>query len=427
MFEGNFGLERETLRVNEKGRLAKTEHPFKDEQLARDFCENQLEIVTPVCKSIDELMTELSRLDTKAREALSKQNETLWLYSNPPHIDTEREIPIARFEGELSAKSSYRKKLERRYGKRLMLYSGIHFNFSFSDSFLKNLYRDRDEKKPFAAFKNDVYLRLLKQASTYSWLIVFLTAASPVYDKSLDGDYNLGGAFDGYASMRSGKRGYWNQFVPMLDYSSLTAYTDSIQNYVDKGILFSAGELYLPVRIKPKGENSLESLRQNGADHIELRMFDLNPLEPFGINKTDLEFSYLLLVYLTSLEDFDFTAELQRRAVENHKSAARYDASKVKIDGISIYEAAELVLDEMAEYFVESEEAQEVIRYENDKIYNGRICEKVKEAFSADYQRSILKLSERAVNSTNVRASGIYVKQSRRRKRVSEGVLQPQR
>ena len=54
-YKGCFGIERETLRVDSNGRLAQTPHPFgDDESLTRDFCENQTEIVTPVCSSIDE-------------------------------------------------------------------------------------------------------------------------------------------------------------------------------------------------------------------------------------------------------------------------------------------------------------------------------------------------------------------------------------
>ena len=44
-FEGNFGLERETLRVDKNNRLAQSPHPFKEDCFARDFAENQLEIV----------------------------------------------------------------------------------------------------------------------------------------------------------------------------------------------------------------------------------------------------------------------------------------------------------------------------------------------------------------------------------------------
>ncbi len=273
IFKGKFGIERETLRIDRNGRLAQTLHPFDDENLSRDFCENQLEIITPVCNSISEVMKSLETLDRNARTILNQNGESLWLYSNPPHIDDESEIPIAQYDGILSAKHDYRISLARRYGKRMMLYSGIHFNFSFSEKYLET----------FGVDKNILYFRLLKQVSRYSWLIVLLTSASPVYDSSFDEDNAHGTVFSGFSSMRNSRRGYWNQFVPQLDYTDLSAYIESVKNYIKKGVLFSAGELYLPVRLKPRGENSLEALINNGVDHIELRMFDLNPLEKLGI------------------------------------------------------------------------------------------------------------------------------------------------
>lgn len=368
IFEGKFGLERETLRIDKKGRLAQTLHPFDDENLSRDFCENQLEIITPVCDSIDEVMTSLENLDKKARAVLNRNGETLWLYSNPPHIDSESEIPIAQYDGSLSAKHNYRIRLARRYGKRMMLYSGIHFNFSFSDKYLES----------FDADKNTLYFRLLKQVNRYSWLLVLLTAASPMYDLSFDEDGANGTAFSGFSSMRNSRRGYWNQFVPQLDYSDLPAYIQSIQNYIKKGILFSAGELYLPVRLKPRGENSLESLRSGGVDHIELRMFDLNPLEKLGVAKKDLEFAHLFLIYLLNQEDFDFTPELQEKAIANHKSAALYNISEVMIENVPIKKAANDFLDKMEVFFSDTPETHNIIAYQRNKLNGERICEKIK-------------------------------------------------
>lgn len=388
IYDGQFGLERETLRVDENSRLAQTPHPFDDVHLMRDFCENQLEIVTPVCGSIREMLSSLYRLDYKARKVLNSNNESIWLYSNPPHIDSEEEIPIARFKGNFSGKFNYRKNLERRYGKRLMLYSGIHFNFSFSEKYLQELYENQHNISSYNEFKNNLYFRLLKQTSRYSWLLILLTAASPIYDLSLDSDYENGIGFDGYASMRSGERGYWNQFVPELDYSNLFTYIESIQNYVNKGELFSASELYLPVRLKPKGENTLESLKENGVDHIELRMFDLNPLEPLGIAQKDLEFAHVLLIYLLSLDDFDFSPILQTEAIKNHKSAAVYDIDEIKIDGINIKEAANRILDSMSEFFSDSNKVIDVISYERKKLNGVRICERVRYGIKNIYPSS---------------------------------------
>ena len=46
------GLEKESLRVDQRGRLAQTSHPFPDDaELDVDFSGNQLEFVTGVCDS----------------------------------------------------------------------------------------------------------------------------------------------------------------------------------------------------------------------------------------------------------------------------------------------------------------------------------------------------------------------------------------
>ncbi|MBR2729839.1 MAG: hypothetical protein IKD92_08270, partial [Lachnospiraceae bacterium] len=51
------GLERESLRITKAdGRIAQTGHPFGDDpHFSRDFAESQLEIITPVADSTEEL------------------------------------------------------------------------------------------------------------------------------------------------------------------------------------------------------------------------------------------------------------------------------------------------------------------------------------------------------------------------------------
>ncbi len=376
-YSGNFGLERETLRVDKNGRLSVTPHPFDSKYITRDFCENQIEIITPVCGSTDEMLDKLGKLDSEARAVLDTIGERIWLYSNPPHFETENDIPIAAFDGEQSSKRSYREKLQRRYGKRLMLFSGIHFNFSFGDDLLHALHKG--SALTFGEFRDRLYLRLYKQLSRYSWLLVLLTAASPVYDLSLDEDYAEGVVLSRYSSMRNSERGYWNEFVPVLDHTDLKAYTESIQNYVNKGMLFSPSELYLPIRMKPRGANTLENLAENGVDHIELRMFDLNPLEPLGINRSDLKFAHLLILYLISLDDFEYTEQLQYEAVENHRSAALYDLRGITVSGRDIIGSARDILDSMKSFFSSDKSALNTIDYELGKLADSseRVCERV--------------------------------------------------
>ncbi|MBQ6633448.1 MAG: glutathione synthase [Ruminococcus sp.] len=371
-YKGKFGLERETLRVDINGRLAQTPHPFtEDGNITRDFCENQIELITPVCNSVDEVMDELDKLDSKVRNKITKNGESIWLYSNPPHFDSEDEIPVANFTGEHTGKRIYREQLSRRYGKKLMLFSGIHFNFSFDDEYLKTLYNGPD----FDFWRDEFYLSLYKKLSLNSWLLLLLTAASPVCDRSLLGEAADGTTESGYSSIRSGDKGYWNDEIPILDHRNLKSFVDSIQSYVDSGKLFSASELYFPVRLKPKGINHIDNFK-NGISHIELRMFDLNPLTKLGIDKRDLEFAHLLIMYLSAQPDFEYTSDLQKRAVINHKNAALYDLSDVKIDNENIIDRAQSKLCEMADFFCKDDEAAKIIEFEIQKLTN-RLCEQI--------------------------------------------------
>ena len=320
-------------------------------------------------------------------------NEYIWLSSNPPRISSENDIPVAQFDGAYYSKREYRDRLAERYGKRLMLYSGIHFNFSFSEKFIHSVY---DGKSTYRNFKNALYFRLSKQVFRYSWLIVLLTSASPVYDLSFDADGLSGTGFDGYASKRNGGKGYWNNFVPILDYTDLSTYIASINDYINSGTLFSQSELYLPMRLKPAGANSTNALLESGVDHIELRMFDVNPLAPLGIFEEDLRFAHYFLIYLTQLPDFIFTPDLQETAVRNHKSAAQYDLDTAFINGYPARDAAMGLLEDMTEYFKDFPEVIESINREKEKItQNSRYCVKIYEAFKDDFQNKMLEVSKK--------------------------------
>ena len=369
-YSGKFGIERETLRVDSHGRLARTPHPFgNDEHITRDFCENQIELVTPVANSIEEALGYLAKLDEKARKVLAENGESIWLYSNPPHFENEDEIPIADFTGDHSSKRSYREVLQRKYGKKLMLFSGIHFNFSFAEEFLHKL---NTENEAFHSFRDKLYLRLYKQLMVHSYLLVLLTAASPYYDASLDKDGKSGIIMSEYSSLRNSVRGYWNKFLPILDHKDLKTFTGSIKKHIVTGSLYSASELYLPIRLKPKGVNTLENLAENGVDHIELRMFDLNPSAPLGIDGRDLEFAHLLILYLMSQPDFDFTPEMQEKAVGDHKNAAHLETDT------ELLERSENIIEKMEKFFSGNENATEVIAFEKEKVNGRKVCNSVK-------------------------------------------------
>ena len=116
-----------------------------------------------------------------------------------------------------------------------------------------------------------MYLDLAKKMIAYGWILVAVTAASPLLDSSFveKGVYDRD-VFTGMASVRCSEMGYWNHFTPILRYESAAAYADSIRKYVEEGFLTSPSELYYPVRLKPRGENRLDTLRKNGVDSARL-------------------------------------------------------------------------------------------------------------------------------------------------------------
>lgn len=307
MYKGNFGIEKESLRVQKDGFLAHTAHPFgNNPHIDRDFCENQVEIVTDIFDDTSSAFNQLSELHNnvvKKLKSLETGGEILWLFSNPPYVKGENDIPIASFKGSLKGKEIYRKYLAEKYGKKKMLFSGIHFNFSFADELVECAFKE-SKSNNFADYKNSLYLELAKKMTKYSWLIVYLTAASPIMDDSFFDDIAIGkDVITPFSSARCSEIGYWNEFTPILNYDSLESYVGGIQQYIADGLLKSASELYYPIRLKPLGANSIENPEKTGVNHIELRMLDLNPLSPVGIFKEDRDFLHMLILYLTSLDD----------------------------------------------------------------------------------------------------------------------------
>lgn len=405
IYKGRFGIEKESLRVNKDGFLSHTAHPFgNNPHIDRDFCENQIEIVTDVCDNTSSVFNQLSELHNtvvQKLKSLETGSEILWLFSNPPYVKGESDIPIANFKGSLRGKEIYRKYLAEKYGKKKMLFSGIHFNFSFDDELIEYSFKD-SKAKSFVEYKNKLYIELAKKMTKYSWLIVYLTAASPIMDGSFFDDSAIGkDVVTPFSSARCSEIGYWNEFIPILNYENLKGYVDSIQHYIDDGLLKSASELYYPIRLKPQGANSIENLKKTGVNHIELRMLDLNPLSPVGIFKEDMDFLHMLIIYLTSLDDENFSKSEQISAVKNVKQAAKYDDENtfISLDGekTSLKSAALNVLCNMQAFFQKYEQnnALNIINYQKNKIIDKskRYVEIIRKDYSENYVKNGLRLS----------------------------------
>ena len=412
LLKGNFGLEKESLRVDEEGFLSHTSHPFDDDHIVRDFCENQTEINTSVAKSAAEAVQALAEYDRKIQKTLKRlpKREYLWPFSNPPYIRNEEDIPVARFYGAQAEKTEYREYLSDRYGRYKMALSGIHVNYSFDEELLWEDFALSGESD-FEEYRNQLYVVLAEKAAAYGWLLVAVTAASPLMDSSFveKGKFDTD-TFNGMASTRCSELGYWNYFTPIFDYSNIRNYADSIQRYVEDGLLRFPTELYYPVRLKPRGINNLNTLREHGVDHIELRMVDLNPLVPSGIEERDLSFAQLFLVWLASTPREEFSDKAQVQAAQNFKNAAHYDLKTVKIvppDGevTSVANAALKVLERMAEFYQGfPDSVQEVLAFEREKFIDGdnRYAWQIRRTFDGGFVKKGLELARKRQEEADV-------------------------
>ena len=384
IFKGNFGLEKESLRITADGKFAQSRHPFMGEKhIVRDFSENQTEINTSVRSSAEEAIEELEYYTQKMHKVLDSMEpkEYLWPNSNPPYIKDENDIPIAVFEGDEMSKAVYREYLSVRYGRYKMTYSGIHVNYSFADELMEAGYR-ASGLMDFREYRDRVYLKLAENLAVYGWLVTALTAASADMDGSFFERGRKGKTtFFGMATVRCSELGYWNQFIPVFDYTSLSSFIKSIRRYVEKGFIAFPSELYYPIRLKPRGENNLESLEENGVDHIELRNVDLNPLTYAGFDLRDLKFIQYFLIWLVSIPRHALSEADQVQVGQNFKNAARYDLGTAHIvfpngSYATVEEAGKSVLAQMKAFYLmnfsdsqnQLKDIMDILNFEEEKF-----------------------------------------------------------
>ena len=377
LLTGNFGLEKESLRVAEDGSFALTLHPFPDNKnIVYDFCENQTEINTDVASSAQEAVDLLTLHTCQIQQKLATmgEREYLWPFSNPPFIKNENDIPIAHHNAKAEYADGYREYLSDRYGRYKMSLCGIHVNYSFSDELLKTDF-ELSEMNDFEEYKNRVYLDLAAGLAAHGWIVTALTAASPLMDESYFERGKRGiTTFNGLASTRCSELGYWNYFTPAFDYSDIHAYAESIKQFIDIGLIASPTELYYPVRLKSYGKNNLSRLAKEGVSHIELRTVDLNPFELSGLNVKDLSFIQLLFAWIASIPAKQLSLRDQVQAAQNYKNAAHYDLKTVKIvipsgRSNSVVKTGLEVIGMMKEFYRDfPDEVKEILAFEEEKF-----------------------------------------------------------
>lgn len=349
LLKGNFGLEREGLRVDSKCNLSDKKHPevfgeqSKNPYITTDFSESQIELITPICDNVEEVYNYVNALyDIVAVEI---GDEYIWPQSMPCNTPDDSEIPVATY-ADSESEREYRERLLNKYGGKKQLISGIHFNFSFSEEFLKKIYTEYNIDKSFKEFKNNVYMKMARNYLRYRWILVYLfgstTAMHESYVKECvdrltkvaDESYSNEGAL----SYRNGCCGYRNKTELFPCYNSVDDYISSIQSFINDGIILSHKELYSQVRLKAQDNKSyFESLSRDGINYLEYRTIDINPFEKGGISLEDLKFMQIFNLYLLIKEENSY--ELwQEEASENQIRIATYGQNNIilKRDGEDI-------------------------------------------------------------------------------------------
>src|SRR5690625_548181 len=331
LWKGKFGLEIERLRVDSEGKLALTPHPAglgsKSEHpyITTDFSESQLELISPPLDSIDEAYGFIKTLHNIVRDELVP-GELLWPQSMPPVLPPEEEIPLARFDGDASGRTEYRRYLSEIYGRARQTISGGHFNLSFLPEFFEVL--AREVGLPIVELKEKVYPKIIRNLMRHRWFLVGLLGRSPVAHESLrlksfDSDELLEIVCEFGTSIRCSQVGYRNREPLWVDYSSVEKYNADLERYVSEGKLLNPNELYLPVRMKQiPGESEIS--------HIEIRGIDRDPFGPAGVSPAALRLSHLFVLHaLLSDEGNELDHGEQARAEELQNQIACWAFSEV--------------------------------------------------------------------------------------------------
>ncbi|MEK7672386.1 MAG: glutamate--cysteine ligase [Patescibacteria group bacterium] len=334
--QSNHGLEREGLRTNQKGKLAKTKHQIglgsklTNPNITTDFTEAQLELVTPVFKSEQKTLDYLKNIHLFVNKNIGE--ELIWPFSMPCILPRDSKIPFADYGTSHTGKKKtlYRLGLSERYNRRMQTVSGIHYNFSFSDEVWDLLYGKFIHKKitenlyTKTDFISETYLHIIRNFLRYGWIYTYLFGAAPVVDKTyLKGkkpDYlkklTRRSYYSPYAcSFRMSELGYYSKVQSQLaiSFNSLKEYLADLQKAIttpepkyknldgmNSNILQQESEHYSrirPKRVLQNKETPIKALSERGIQYIEVRCVDLNPMSPLGVGEKELQFLHIFILY----------------------------------------------------------------------------------------------------------------------------------
>jgi glutamate--cysteine ligase len=372
LVEGNFGVEIESARITSSGDLALTPHPLvfgdkaENQRITTDFSESQIEMITPPLKSVEEVFKSIKEIRTEVENGM--KDELLWPSSMPPRLPDEEHIPIAKFSDskEGQEKEVYRKGLALRYGKKMQMISGIHYNFSFSEEMIDFLYEQFEIAKSKRAFIDDMYLSLTRNFLRYRWVLIYIFGGSPFCDpsyysviykelkvvkKCCQGCCDAAEKFDEFAtSLRVSRFGYSNTiqrkynvyFNSMEEYTKklrkklvtvntkylkLGLYKNNEQIQLNGNVLQKESEFYSSIRLKQnisKGETQLDALSKRGVKYLEIRILDINPFEKLGMSLEQLYFLQVFMLFCLFEESDNITSSEFKKINTNHHLTALF-------------------------------------------------------------------------------------------------------
>ncbi|MDD2846413.1 MAG: glutamate--cysteine ligase [Rhodoferax sp.] len=353
------GYERECLRIDRSGQLAKTPHPsalgskLTHPWITTDYAEALLEFITPPSSEPGFPLAFLKDIHRFSAQQL--EGELLWAGSMPCKIGTDADIAIADYGSTNAArfKMVYREGLGLRYGRAMQTIAGAHYNWSLPQDFWRSL-RDCCGGGPnLQDFIDQRSFGLIRNFLRYGWLVPYLFGASPALCRSfLQGHPSdltelvpgtLHGAFA--TSLRMSDLGYQNHAQDKLNinFNSLAEYTNGLEAairtpdpyYAELGVrmgdhwkqlsdslLQLEAEFYAPMRpkrIAPNGERPAKALRTLGVQYLEMRLFDLNPFIDIGIAPEQSLFADVLLLMCLFRASPPITSREQSENDENKR------------------------------------------------------------------------------------------------------------
>lgn len=357
------GVEKECLRVTAGGMLSALDHPaalgsaLTHSTITTDFSEALLEIVTPPFTDMGDTLACLSDTQKFVYSKLP-QGELLWATSMPCGLSVDCDVPIGRYGSSNIGrmKSVYRRGLGLRYGRKMQAIAGVHYNYSYPDSFWELMAEVEGESSVSADFVSKQYFALVRNILRFGWLIPYLFGASPAVCGTFFGSktppdrmHKLGKntLYEPFAtSLRMGDIGYQNNREESAsidaDYNSLDAYVGFLQRAVtspserysklglrdadeeyqqlNTNLLQIENEYYSSIRpkqIATANEMPSIALQKRGVRYVELRSLDVNAYDPLGINDEQLRFVESFMLFCMLCESPPLTEREQKQIKSN--------------------------------------------------------------------------------------------------------------